>query len=438
MIFLVLIAQGYIQLFFGYVENYTLYTLVLASYVLAALRYLEGRTAFAVPGVLFVLALALHLSAAVLGLSFVVLFYVALSRGSERFETMRDLLIMGALVGLLDAALGSISPGYSWITRLSRLTGAVTNPTSSYGFNPPKAFDFVNQQVLIGPLALFLLVPAAAVPLVMRRWGGVRSIFVFAVATGYLVASCIAGDSNLGVARNWDLLAPAGFVFTWAGLHFALNAEWRFTELRRWLLLLLLVSLFHTVPWVAVNASFDRAFDRFKALPLGLGRTQATVGYWYLSKGREHEAFDWFRRALDENPANNLAAFNLGRIAMRHQGYDFAARAFLAALRARPTVQLYRLALANALAHGGQLQEASAELDTLLTQAPGEPTYWTASCIVRFWLGDRASAEAALEHAARLAPGDSAIASVRANLTQSEASIRNLQRDWSKIVDVIP
>ena len=71
--FALLVAQGYIQLFFGYVENYTFVLLVLAAYTLAALRALAGRAPLLLPGALLVLALALHLSAAVLGASFAVL-----------------------------------------------------------------------------------------------------------------------------------------------------------------------------------------------------------------------------------------------------------------------------------------------------------------------------------------------------------------------------
>jgi len=433
LLLLVLLAQGYVQLFFGHVENYTFYLLVLAAYVLAALRFLAGRSSLLLPGSLLLLGLALHLSGVVLLPSLGVLVLMGLGRRARRSATLRDLGVLGVLFAILSFAFARISPGYSFSGMLLRLGDAATDPLS-HGFSHPSPGEFLNQQALIGPMGLFLLLPTAALALPRGAWRDPRSPFLLAMASGYLGASLIAGPANLGMARNWDLMAPAGFVFTLGGLGLALHAAWRLADLRRWLLLLVCASLFHTAPWVAVNASFDRAFERFKTLPLGGGRTESSVGDWYLRHGQEGEAIEWFLRAVDENPYNNFAHYGLGLIAMKRRDYPFATKAFGFALRVRPTKQNYRLALVDALARSGDLPQARAHLDTLLTESPSEPTYWAVSAIVWRLLGAPDSSFAAIAVAERLAPGDQTLARLRIDLVRPEGLTRTLRDVWPDLV----
>ena len=431
LLFMVVSAQGYIQLFFGYVENYTFYLLALATYVLAAFRYLAGRAPLLLPGLLLLLAIALHLSGSVLLPSFGVLVVAGLARRGGRLKALRDLAAIAGLFTAVWLALGRITPGYDLIGRLVGLGHAATHPASQ-GFSAANPAEFLNQQALIGPLGLFLLLPVAGAALGGRAWREARVHFLLVLGAGYLIASLIAGPGNLGMARNWDLLAPAGFVFTLAGLTLALRAPWPLDDLRRWLLMLACLSLFHTVPWVALNASFDRAFERLKILPLGQGRAESTVGYWYLTRGREQEAADWFVRSLQINPNNNIAAFNLGVIAMRHQDYGTAIQAFGSAVQARPTMQSYRLALVDALVRTGELPYARTQLDTLLVQNPGEPTYWAASSIVWLGLGKPDSSLAAVREADRLAPGEPRLGRLERHLERGLSPA--LRDDWTELM----
>jgi tetratricopeptide (TPR) repeat protein len=316
---------------------------------------------------------------------------------------------------------------------LSHLASSVTTSNSSYGFHRPGARDFLNQQLLIGPLGAFLFVPAALVGVMggsARNWKGG---FLLAFGSAFFMASIIAGDSNLGVARNWDLLAPAGFVFTLCGLGLALEAGWTPRDRHRWLLLLAAVSLVHTVPWIANNASFDRAFARFKTLPLGLGRAQAVVGNLYLERGQVDSASVWFRRALDENPANNLASFELGRIAMSRGDYDQACRAFIAAAQARPRTESYHYLLASALVHAGHPDDAKREIDGLLAEHSEEPIYWAASSVVWQCLGRPDSSLAALARADQFSPGDSLLVALRGHLGRPDGLEAALEAVWPRI-----
>ncbi len=432
--FVVLVAQGYLQLFFGYVENYTFLALALAAYALAALRALRGRAPLLLPATWLVLAMALHLSAAVVAPSFAVLVAHRLLDPRARVAALRDLAIGAGLFAAMHLLLSRLGHGYDWTAMLLALGRRTTDSTTSYGFHPPTLAQFLQQQLLIGPLGIFLLGVSGVAALRLRLWRDGRSLFLAALAPGYLAASLIAGDSNLGVARNWDLLAPAGFVFTLVALGLATRAAWTGEGLRRWLFVLALASLFHTVPWIALNASAERTIERYKVLPLGRGRAQVMVADWYWSKGREDEALEWYRRALDENPLQNHAHSQLGRIALHRGRYDIAERAFREALRSRPTMALYRFQLVDALVRSHQLGPARTELDTLLALAPGVAGYRAASAVVWLGLGRSDSAAAALEQAELLAPGDSLAARLRAAIRRGAAAPELASEVWPRLV----
>jgi tetratricopeptide (TPR) repeat protein len=434
LVFTVLVAQGYLLLFFGYVENYTFLALALAAYALAALRALDGRAPLLAPAACLVLALALHLSAAVVVPSFLVLAGCRLLSPRARPAALRDLAIAAGLYLAMHLLLARLGNGYNWTAMLLALGRRTTDSSTSYGFHPFTFAQFMHQQVLIGPLGIFLLATCAAGALFLRAWRDCRVQFLAALAPGYVAASLIAGDSNLGVARNWDLLAPAGFVFTLVALGLALHAAWPAARLRRWLFVLAIASLFHTVPWIAVNASAERTIERYKVLPLGLGRSQVMVADWYYARGREDEALGWYRLALDENPLQNHAHSQLGRIALHRGRYDIAEMAFREALRSRPTMALYRFQLVDALVRSNQLGPARAQLDTLLSLEPGVAGYRAAAAVVWFGLGYRDSASASLDAAERLAPGDTLAPLLRATIARDAPAAEVLRDVWPKLV----
>src|SRR5262249_55479962 len=126
--------------------------------------------------------------------------------------------------------------------------------------------------------------------------------------------AALAGDSNLGYARNWDLMAAYACVLTVCGLGLLL-ARGPAAPLPRWALpALAAISLYHTVPWIALNASESRSLARFATLPLGMGRVESTLGYWYAIRGEPLEAERHYARSLEENPANLRAHLGLAAI----------------------------------------------------------------------------------------------------------------------------
>jgi tetratricopeptide (TPR) repeat protein len=439
--FLVLLAQGYVQLFFGYVENYTLVALGLGAYFLASLRHLRGAAPLALPGVALVLAIGLDLSAFLLLPSFLILVARSLATPGQRLRALRDLALAGLVATAITALMATVERDYNLASAVYGVAlRALAGPEShsaglAYMFSSAHVRDFLNEQMLIGPAAAFLLVAGVLWLALARARLTWAVVFFLAAGVVSLGAAWVTSDLKLGYPRDWDLFAPSGLAFTAAGLYLLLSTPWRGASVRRCLALLALVSLFHTLPWIAINASFDRSFARFKTLPTGLGRTEAVVGLWYLSHGDTVQAIPWFQRSLHAYPSNNIAAYTLGQIGMRRGMYRWAAQGFWTALQSRPDKDNYRFALVDAILRGGgPPQWAKAHLDTLLRKNPGEPVYWAAYGVVHLGLAERDRAAFAFQRARQLAPEDSSIRRLPVHLSQPDGYERAIREDWPAIV----
>ncbi|MEE9269771.1 MAG: tetratricopeptide repeat protein [Candidatus Krumholzibacteria bacterium] len=380
---LVLLAQGYIQLFFGYVENYTFYALGTGLYLWLSLRYLRGAAPLVLPAGALLLGIALHLSAAVLLPSFAVLAVHGWMTPGRRRGTIRDLLLTLGLLAGIDLAFAAYQPGYHLVAELADVTGmALTRGQEGapgYMLSTRHLRDFFNEQFLIGPLGIFLFVPAAVTALVKRTGRHAANVYLMVAGAAYLAVSWLAGDSNLGYARNWDLLAPGAPICTAAGLGLFLSLGNGLPGARRAMPVLAcaaLVSLYHTAPWVATNASSERSFERLKTLPLGLGRTEVLVGKWYSWQGALDDAQLWFEKAVHVNPRNNNAYYLLGLVHWDRGEMPAAAAAFARAVRLRPDKVLFRERLVQALRARERYEETLPHIEFVLEHKPQDVNYW--------------------------------------------------------------
>jgi tetratricopeptide (TPR) repeat protein len=303
---------------------------------------------------------------------------VALATPGGRRGAVRDLLITGVLFASLHYSLSAWRDGYSFAGTLLEATGlAVTREQERVAMFSGLHFrDFLNEQLLIGPLGIFLFVAASVTALANKRILGGARVFLVVAALGYLGAGWLAGDSNLGYARDWDVWAPAGLVLTAAGLGLFLTLGTGRRYARPALLCALLVSIYHTAPWVAINASAQRGLARLKTLPLGLGRTEVLVSQWYRDHGMDDERYDWLKRAVGVNPANNNAHYLLGVYHSQRGDMRAAADAFARAAELRRDKVLFRRMLADALIAIGRDEEAIPHLQFELERDPGNVARW--------------------------------------------------------------
>ncbi|MCZ6767220.1 MAG: tetratricopeptide repeat protein [bacterium] len=380
LVWLILLSQGYVQLFFGYIENYTFYTLAVAIYLWLALRVLRSVSPLILPGIVLTVALALHLASAILMPSFLFLVVWALSNRQRRTAAIRDTIICLLFAVLLRQGLAMMEARYdifSMLVETTRLAfGQKADSPADYLLTWVHLRDFLNEQLLVGPLGLLLFLPAATVALYKHSWRHAAGVFLFIAAGSYLVVSWIAGDSNLGYARNWDLFAVVGLVFTAAafGLFFVSGEGLR--RLSAALIFALLLSLYHTFPWVATNASSGRSLARLELLPLGLGRTEMLVGAWHDRRGQAKEAHRWYESAVRANPANANAQYLLSLSYARSGNADAAISCIGEAIKLRPDKLVFRQLIVNMLFFVGRFSESIPHIEFSLEQEPASANSW--------------------------------------------------------------
>jgi tetratricopeptide (TPR) repeat protein len=380
LITLILLSQGYALLFFGYVENYTLFALSIGLYLWLSLLYVRGKVPLVLPALTVVLGTALHLSAAILLPSFGVLVVWALRQRAKRMAVLRDLVITAAAVVGVQVLLSLVNRDYKLFSALAQISGSVLARKEEgipHGmFSLAHIWDFVNAQFLIGPLGLFFFVPCAIMALQKPEGRTISSVFLAVAGFTALGASWLAGDSNIGAARNWDLLAPMGICYTAAALYFLLHDVTDAARATRMLQFGLLFSLVCFIPWVWINHSEVRSLERFKTLPLGLGRTEVVVGNWYGRNQQPKEAEAWFRRALQVYPYNVNAFILLGELYASQKRYDLACESYAKAVELRPDKESVRVQYVGALFNSGRYEEAVPQLRWLVEKHPDVLGYW--------------------------------------------------------------
>ncbi len=321
-VFAILLTAGYVQLFFGYVENYAFYMPASLLYLLAGLRSLEGRAPLYVPALVLGLLIPFHFLFVLFAPSLLILGYC----GYRRRETSmpRSKNVVDKLAAICSAPLAALLvfwiAGFDFGAFLERTGGKhhILPLFSDPGFHVPYSIvsvshllDFVNLQILSAPaavMAVFLfggkdyrhhpfLLSAAAVPL----------FFTF------------IANPEIGAFRDWDILAlPALPLTLWAAATL-LERRRQDERTHRSVSVICAAAALHTLLWIGLNANPVAAEARYVHL---MGRLSGhagsygweTLGTYYRLQGRTVPALNAYQRALDANPKNPRHWLSVGII----------------------------------------------------------------------------------------------------------------------------
>lgn len=406
LLFGVLATQGYAQLFFGYIEHYTYVALAVAVFAWLGFRSARDAAPLWALGIVMLAAIGFHLMAVFLVPAFLILSTGQLGYTQQRWRDapLSLAIVLVAAIALYGGLRVLGGGGYDPVAQIGRM---VTVAAKGEGGAPPVLSpthmrDVLNEQALLGPLGFVLLATGLLACLVRRR--GDRRAWGFVVALAFLpfYSALLTRDLRLGYARDWDLFAPGGIAILCAGLWLFVVQVDRKRTLAIALRVGLIVSLYHTVPWIALNTSFERSFERLKLLPLGAGRTESTVGYWYGQMGDFDRARRWLELSLRENPSSLSAYLVLGDLAVAEGRWDDAAEAYLAASDLRPSYTSYRLRRVDALLRADRAEEALVELDAAPNQA--DPRLQAMRGVVLWALGRHDEADSVLALASHSEP----------------------------------
>jgi hypothetical protein len=258
------LSLGSMQLFFGYVESYTILPVCIIIFLWYGLRFLARKGPLWPAAAALALAHGLSPSTLPLSLALVYLAYRAWRRREMSLdrltaEAAAPMLVVGAAVLALMTAGGhglsffvsSDAPGGGdgrWFVPVLQTQTRWEHYTM---FSWAHLRDFLNEQALVAPFGLLLVGGILWRERRQRIWREPGVAFLAIAAGAYLLLTFV-WNTDYGGRRDWDLFAPASLPL----MALAAYLVGRYVperERNACMPLLATVSLVHLGPWVYFN-----------------------------------------------------------------------------------------------------------------------------------------------------------------------------------------
>ena len=370
-----LLTGGYLQLFFGYAENYApLYPgmLLLVLFLTKTLR--RSQPLWPASLVLAVMC-SLHFSAVFL---FPSVLYAAY-RAHRTHGFARPLLEVGLCPVLILLILWSIE--FDFITYLAEARDHTlplldsTDGRSAYGFLSFLHFlDLLNACVLSAPAAILFLITTPVREYALDDTGAL----LLSLCLGPLLFVTIA-NPEIGAFRDWDVLAlpalslTALTAYTWSGRRpTSRSVGW-----------VVGAAGLHLLLWIGINAHPASAETRYQTLlndtPLSThGQVYGweTLGTLQRGNGDDEGAVRSYSRALEANPNHHRLWLLLGNAYQKLNRLEAAESAYQKTLDIRPHTSEAHSNLGVILVLRGEYQRALEHLDRATELRPDYPEAW--------------------------------------------------------------
>ncbi len=250
-----ILSLGSSQLFFGYVESYTLLYLFGCWYLLKAFQIDQVRDKFGILTLTYILAGFSHLIGLTLLPSYLYLAHLRFRKHPRKYLIAPLVIVVSVLPLIVSGLLGRLLH-FQEARSLTDYILPLMDPV--YGIlSIGHLRDLFNQMLLVIPVALMLL-PLFPLVLTNRKksW-----LFVLVAAPSALFV--VLFNSELTIARDWDLLAvPVSVSAIILILAVLENLPPPRTSAANKLLAPVLVSLLMTASWITINSQADRHLER--------------------------------------------------------------------------------------------------------------------------------------------------------------------------------
>jgi len=341
---------GSVQLFFGYAESYTILQVALLAYVLLAAKYLAGKGSILPVLAVLVVSVGLHITSLIYVPSFVYLLRAA--RKSEPAnrkglgKTISNAFLVAALIvasflvlsWVMVVAIGLEKTGKGIF--ILPLLGTETYPFGMFSLG--HLSEFANQLLLLAPLGISLLLFFLFFKVRHREFKD-KLINFLTFCSLFGLVYLFAVNFTLGSA-DWDLRSSPAVFFGLLGVLVFLKwgektAAFSSTKsdgdksgsagnlqnrpagsrnYRAWGLIFIWVGLFHTVPWILINASQSESVARYVTIqevdPHPVDETNynlykiARVLRW---ADKPWDIVWMYQRAVERDPMDTLSYYNL-------------------------------------------------------------------------------------------------------------------------------
>jgi Flp pilus assembly protein TadD len=358
-VFCIMSTMGSVQLFFGSAEHYSFAYLSVFVYLFLSLRWIDKGGSILPVILSFGLALGFHFASFYLLPS---LAYLLLAKGGTRVNRK---LIWGLELGLVLAGILFLRHVFESKPGLIRIFVLPVEHRFAPGytwFSWTHLLDLLNEHLLISPVGLALIF---ALLISGRRRIDFRSSAVrfLLLVTGFQLLFHFVIDPGLGAPRDWDLFSALSLGYTVLGLRLVLNLGRGQANFKYLATILVAVSVYSTLPWIALNASEGRTIQKYRDV-LDLDPKRSRSGHFLLARyfserGMVEEAERENQKQRETFPEvvlleEGIEHFNQGRLAE-------ARSAFEGAIQEDPAFPDVHFFLAKTYLRQGELESAEAE-----------------------------------------------------------------------------
>jgi|GEM_PF-1474710 len=294
---LFLLTPGYVQLFAGYAENYSLIAPALLFWIWGVVESEKSRYRVLILSQLVLIFLHFF---------FLLLLPITLVL-SWKTQSRRNRLIsiLLALVGI-----GVMLVALFWVQTHYRGLAIFLSLEKLFSLFHLRAF--FNQQILASPgmlvLICFASIISAKEKLSRPEWALLISVLI-------LLIFFFALRPVLGSVRDWDLFSIPAMLYTPALGFLVLKRLETNSELAlKTILSLILISIFYTIPWLMLNHQEEKMTARIKHHLIqnqAQERWASSYGFLTLAKyakaeGRVKEAKNYYQKAIEINPSYSV------------------------------------------------------------------------------------------------------------------------------------
>ncbi|MBI3194637.1 MAG: tetratricopeptide repeat protein [Ignavibacteriae bacterium] len=318
--FLFVCTASYMQLFFGYVESYSIVLTVISLYLLCSILYLKQKVQFIWLALCFFLACVLHyLSVLLLPSLFYLMVHEWKERGIKQILVGTLLIATGVSIILLLAEF-SIENLHAYVPHKHYLTvEESTEVFEAYSqaytlFSMYHLTDWFNLFILLCPAPLFII------GLSLFKWKTIAwkssvIVFLLFLIVPFILFTFIA-KYDLGAAKDWDIAATFFPPIVLFACFIFFHAE--IVESKKIALILLGISVLNSTMWFTLNARTDSAIARVKVLMdprnvshLGHYATSLHLAMYYHQTGNHSPAIDIWKEFSKKYPLDRRGYLNI-------------------------------------------------------------------------------------------------------------------------------
>lgn len=250
--FFLIISGGFMQLFFGDVENYTLVSVLILLYFLSGYLFIDKKIDIIIPGIILSLAMCFHLLAGWLIPSLIYLYIISAKR-KQYYKIMLGAISFFLILFLIllffhfnnlpisDLYYHSHAFGHG-----GNILGRIAKPSIKY------YLQLINLLFLLFPSLLIF------VPLFIFKRIDTCSFNIFMIVSAiFMLIFMFIWNADLGVYNDWNLFAPCAIplsILCWYNFIHIDNLKYK----RGIYTGILFTSMFHSYLWIISNHFYSR------------------------------------------------------------------------------------------------------------------------------------------------------------------------------------